>query len=109
DAERPPLVKLPAPEPTDLKEALILEDLGGLFADMRSREAHPPQPGYLPAMTEYWVNYVKKKNLPLGQYQGRVVVGVEQCPNEQWARYRQKYPEPFRPLLDERSKIPRVV
>jgi hypothetical protein len=86
----PSVKNLPAIEPMKIEQALILEQIDGLVPGkhFKSEGWHPPsEASAWPQEIDFWVEYLADKddNPP------RVVVEVQQYPNEAWPRYYAKW------------------
>lgn len=106
-AETPSVENLPPIQPMTVGQALVLEDLGGFFAEeprlstsrgeLKTFGDFAP----IPPLIEYSVDYVPQKDAPIGSHQPRVTAQVSQFPNAAWARYNAKYPSGFNVALNE--------
>ncbi len=106
-AEAPADKNLPPIPPTAPEQALVLEDVGGLFAEkpfVRNSDGRPGSAGKfapIPPTRSYSVSYVPLKDAPFGTYQPRITAGVEQYPNADWAHYKAKYTATFNPAVGD--------
>jgi len=106
-AEAPADKNLPPLPPTAPEQALVLEDVGGLFAEkpfMSNSDGRPGSAGKfaaIPPARSYSVSYVPLKDAPFGTYQPRITAGVEQYPNADWAHYKAKYTATFNPAVGD--------
>ena len=88
-------------------QALVLEDIGGLFAEkpfVRNSDGSPGSAGKfapVPPARSYSVRYVPRKDAPFGTYQPGITASVDQYPNSDWARYKAKYTATYNPALGD--------
>jgi hypothetical protein len=103
-AEAPSIKNLPIMQRVPPEQALILNDMGELFVTrplVREMPAYDNVSGTpIPPSIEYSVAYRPTAEYQIGAAPG-VRVWVTLFPNEEWARYKTRYPMGFNPALDD--------